>query len=87
MRVLNKASIEGTIKYMHSDPKKQDCICCPPGKGHIFARGIEFEPFDSALPEHFGHTEREFLYTIALAYNGYEGKRVRVTVEVIDDTP
>jgi len=84
-QLLKKASIEGRISYMHGAPDGERCKCCPPGTGHIFARGVEFEPFESAYPDHFGHGAEQFLGTVALEDNALEGKRVRLTVEVLDD--
>lgn len=82
--VLTKASIMGVIEYMRSKADDQVCVCCPPNTGHVFSRNVNFEKFNSVLPDHFGYGVREFLYTTALSKNAFEGKRVRVTVEVLE---
>lgn len=84
--VIRSGSAEGVIRFMRSEPKPNEphCACCPGQPGHIYSRGVKFGPFDDVYPEHFGHGVRELLGSIALTDNSLEGKRVRVTVEVLE---
>ncbi len=84
--VIRRGTAEGVIFFMVSEPIEGHprCSCCPEKEGHIYARGVEFGPFDDVYPEHFGHGVRELLGSVALCDNTYEGKRVRVTIEVME---
>lgn len=85
--MLRRESVIGVIRFMRSERRAGDqpCVCCPGEPGHIFNRRVEFGPFDDVYPKHFGHGVTEFLGSVALQVNAFEGKRVRVTVEVLDD--
>lgn len=85
--VIRQGSATGVIQFMRSERRdgEQPCKCCPGEPGHIFSRNVKFGPFEDIYPEHFGHGVREFLGSVALNDNSLEGKRVRVTVEVLED--
>jgi hypothetical protein len=85
--VLRKEVALGVIRFLRSERRHGEtpCICCPGEPGHIHGRGVEFGPFKDLYPEHFGHGVKEFLGSVALYENSFEDKRVRVTVEVLDD--
>jgi hypothetical protein len=85
--VLRKEVTFGVISFTRSERRdgEKPCICCPGEPGHIHSRGVKFGPFNDLYPEHFGHGVSEFLGSVALYENSYEGKRVRVTIEVLDD--
>lgn len=85
VRVLKSASIIGTVRYERGSPDKVRCACCPGEAAHIFSRYLELEAFASAYPKHFGHGLAEFVGTQVL-YGGFEGKRVRVTIEVLEES-
>jgi hypothetical protein len=82
-RVIKSASVIGVVKYRRSE-EPSTCICCPGETHHIFSRYVDFGKFDSVYPEHFGYGPREFIGTQVL-YDGFEGKRVRLTIEVLED--
>lgn len=84
MNDLVKTSVEGTITYARSDPPSR-CICCPDSPSHIFCRYIQFDPFESIYPEHFGQGADEFIGTAVLYNNSLEGRRVRLTIEIIPE--
>ncbi|HEY3599722.1 MAG TPA: hypothetical protein VGL08_19675 [Paraburkholderia sp.] len=75
--------IEGTVRFMRRFDGNQ-CACCPPGAGHIFGRRVEWDKYDTRRPEHFGSDARVFVNSRTTDLNENEGKRVRLTVEVID---
>jgi hypothetical protein len=79
--VIHSASVEGRVVFMRSDKESQACVCCPPGTGHIFSRHLELQPFVS---HYQGQEVQDFVRTEALN-KSFEGKRVRVTVEVLED--
>ena len=81
-RVLARASIEGRIRFMRSEPRDPTCGCCD--GPHIFCRTVDFDPWETNHPEHFGNDANILVYAVATDHNAYEGKRVRVTVEVLD---
>ncbi|MCA3000346.1 MAG: hypothetical protein ING75_17295 [Rhodocyclaceae bacterium] len=81
--VIQRGSAEGVIHFMRSDLPKI-CVCCPGQPTHVFSRYVKFGDFDDAYPETFGHGVQELLGSIALCDNRFEGKRVRVTVEVLE---
>ena len=83
-KVIQSRSVEGRVRYMRSSSDDRACACCPDGKGHVFSRSVDFDQFATGLPEHFGRGAEEFLYSVALR-GGYEGKRVRLTVEILED--
>ncbi len=81
-KILAKASTEGKVVFMRGDAtKKKECICCD-GPAHIFCRLVEFS-FDSDYPAHFRRDADLFVSQLATR-NQFEGKRVRITVEVIE---
>lgn len=82
--VLKRASVEGRVQFQRGSATDQVCICCPKGGGHIFARSVVFNAFETDLPEHFGRGANEFMHAVALQ-GDFEGKRVRLTVEVLAD--
>lgn len=85
--VIKKGSAIGIIHFKRSERREGQapCKCCPGEPGHIFSRGVEFGPFEDIYPEHFGHGVQELLGSVALNDNRFEGKRVRVTVEVLEN--
>lgn len=82
--VIISNSLAGRVRFSRSDATAQDCVCCPRGTGHIFSRRLEIEnPGDGPL-QNIG----DLIYTTALRDIAHEGKRVRITVEVLaDDGP
>jgi hypothetical protein len=82
--VLKSSSIIGVIEYDRSSPTEPKCVCCPGSSAHIYARGVKFPRFESEYPEHFGFGANEFIGTHVL-YGDFEGKRVLLTVEVLED--
>lgn len=85
--VLKTGSATGVIRFSRSERRdgEQPCQCCPGEPGHIFNRRVEFGQFEDVYPEHFGHGVTELLGSVALNDKTFEGKRVRVTVEVLVD--
>ncbi|MET3371975.1 hypothetical protein ABIC89_001016 [Variovorax boronicumulans] len=75
--------IEGVVKFMRSEPDGQQCTCCPEGGGHIFGRYIEWGAFDTRRPKHFGNDARVFVDSRITDFNDNEGRRVRLTVELL----
>lgn len=75
-----KGSIEGTVKFMRSDASKPKvCICCE--GPHIFCRYL-----DAPAPKNPAFTALDWLlYDTILQHNEHEGRRVRVTVELIEE--
>lgn len=86
-KVIRQGSAIGVIEFTRSERKagEPQCMCCPGETGHVFHRGVKFGPFHDVYPQHFGHGVRELLGSVALENNAFEGKRVRVTVEVLED--
>ncbi|VVE52119.1 hypothetical protein PMO31116_04727 [Pandoraea morbifera] len=78
-----RGSIEGTAFFMRSNPSEQVCVCCPPGGGHIFRRGVDWDEWDTNRPAHFGN-DANVLVSNVLDNPATERKRIRVTVEVLD---
>jgi hypothetical protein len=85
--VIKKEIALGVIKFRRSVRSNGEppCKCCPGEPGHIYARGVKFGWFKNLQPKHFGHGVEDFLASVVLHNNSFEGKRVRVTVEVLDD--
>ncbi|WP_258570033.1 DUF551 domain-containing protein [Burkholderia sp. MBR-1] len=78
-------SIEGTVRFMRSEEEKQVCVCCPPGGGHIFSRRVEWDDWETRHPAHFGNGPDVLINSKVTDGNRNEGKRVRLTVEVLDE--
>lgn len=77
--------IEGTVVYTRGPIEREKiCICCPGQPSHIFNRELVLDKFDSIYPEHFGFSVTEFVGTCVLHDNSLEGRRVRITVELLD---
>lgn len=83
--LLKQAEIGGTVRFLRSDKEGQVCVCCPTGTGHIFGRHIEWDSFDTCRPAHFGRTANVFVDSVVTDFNQFEGKRVRMTIEVLAD--
>lgn len=85
-RVLARGSIEGRIFFMRSEDKRaHGCICCD--GAHVFCRAVDWKPWETFRPEHLGNDAGVLVDVVATDHDEYEGKRVRVTVEVLDDEP
>ncbi|MFK4706052.1 hypothetical protein ABIC83_002891 [Roseateles asaccharophilus] len=81
---ISTMTLHGRVHFMRSEVDKQACVCCPAGGGHIFSRQLVIdEPAKKGSPKDVF----DLLYTAALRNNSHEGKRVRVTVEVLDEVP
>jgi hypothetical protein len=82
----SRHSIEGVVKFKrHSDHKNNnnsDCICCPDGD-HIFSRSVQWDAYQTNRPEHFGNGPEVFVSSCVTDHNLNEGRRVRLTVEVL----
>ncbi|KWZ53340.1 hypothetical protein WK57_30595 [Burkholderia ubonensis] len=78
-------SIEGIVRFMRSEAEKQVCVCCPPGGGHIFSRRVEWDEWKTNRAAHFGNGPDVLISSKVLDLNQNEGKRVRVTVEALDE--
>lgn len=74
------ASLIGRIRFSRSAGADQVCVCCPKGQGHIFSRRLEYESAGQGPRD-----IQDFIYTTALRDTSHEGKRVRITVEVLAD--
>lgn len=78
-------SIEGTVRFKRSEADKQVCVCCPPGGGHVFSRRIEWDEWETGQPSHFGNGPDVLIGSKVTYRNRNEGRRVRVTVEVLGE--
>lgn len=80
-------TIEGVVTLQRSSslrpvPASQRCRCCP-GGDHIFSRHVKWDAYDTERPAHFGNSANVFVDSKVTDYNANEGKRVRLTVEVL----
>lgn len=87
-KILASTSAEGTMIFMrHDDDKPKECVCC--GGQHIFSRSVQL----ADLVDYWGRPvtrPNEFVDDFACQKGPdkepiYEGKRVRITVEILDD--
>jgi hypothetical protein len=78
----NKKSIEGFVKLSFNNEGDSKCACCPEGK-HIYSGHVKWE-------NHFDHINQQgdaedlvqqFIFQNKPSLNG---KRVKLTIEVID---
>lgn len=77
-----KISIEGVIVLSRIDDES-DCICC---KGrHIFWKGIVLDEFESDFPDHFPVNVDQWLRA-NFDYDSLEGKKIKITAEIIEET-
>lgn len=83
---IESYSIDGTVRFMRSEAGNQVCVCCPPGGGHIFSRYVEWDEWQTRRAAHFGNGPDVFVGSKVTDFNHNEGKRVRLTVEVLDET-
>ena len=83
--VLAKADIEGLVEFLYSEESnpRYKCTCCPEGR-HAFCRYVKFPTMQSSYPKHFARDANMFVHGVACLHK-YVGKRVRVTVEVLED--
>lgn len=87
----SRHSVEGVVKFKrHGDYEKpsgssSNCICCP-GGDHIFTRSVQWDAYPTNRPEHFGNGPEVFVSSHVTDFNVNEGRRVRLTVEVLDAT-
>jgi hypothetical protein len=81
-----KDSVEGVVYCMRSEPKDPPCGCCG-GMPHFYGVGVKIEPQKSNYYTAFTNKSIEdFLHEfVAIRKNEIEGKRVRVTIEVLED--
>jgi hypothetical protein len=78
--------VEGTVVYMRSEREgREPCICCPDGV-HVFSQGIALDEYEDRWPydrdEPSPH--RWINDMIRVGFPEIEGKRVRLTMEVLD---
>lgn len=77
-------AVEGVVQFSRSDDAtSQACSCCPAGTGHVFARGVRWDQYVTNHPEHFGNGPEIFIARHVTNKNRNEGRRVRLTVEVL----
>lgn len=80
----SRKSIEGEVVFMRSKdrPGEKPCMCCGGGP-HIFGRYVKIEPqpsiYKGLMMDSVGGFLDEALHTIP----GIEGRRVRITIEVL----
>jgi hypothetical protein len=78
--------ITGTIElsYDRSGAKPNVCICCPDFPAHVFAVGLQLDPYPNSWPEHF-HAGRDLNLWVKsmVGMKHLEGRRLRVTVQVV----
>jgi hypothetical protein len=83
---LASHSVEGVVRFSRAAPGLEPlhCKCCDE-RGHVYARSLDLYPWYTTLPLHFGRGVDQFVYSnVLMRPNDYEGKRVRITVEVFD---
>ncbi|MBP5947967.1 hypothetical protein [Pseudomonas sp. P9(2020)] len=79
-------TVEGVVRFSRSDDvASQACSCCPAGTGHVFARGVLWDQYETNHPEHFGNGPEVFIARHITNKNRNEGRRVRLTVEILPD--
>lgn len=86
---VDKAVIEGTVYFLRSKRDAEGetkCACCPDGH-HIFGRAVKWDVWATNRPEHFGNGPDVLVGSAVTDKNKNEGKRVRVTVEVLQSQP
>jgi hypothetical protein len=67
---------DGVVEILFSDNMgHRKCVCCPNGR-HAFSRGVAYTGVDDTL---------DHAIDALVATNENNGKRVRVTVELLDD--
>jgi len=80
---LEKAEIEGFVEFLYSNKyPEHKCKCCPEGR-HAHHRYVKFPTIQSDYPKHFARDANMFVHSTACQHK-YVGKRVRVTVEVLE---
>lgn len=80
--VINSMTLHGRVNFKRGEVSSQACVCCPAGGGHIFSRELVVdEPAAKGSPKDVF----DLLYAAAFRNNTHEGKRVRITVEVLDE--
>jgi len=83
-----RASVEGTVRYLRSEPRPAGdaCKCCGAG-GHIFGARLEVDPGTPGL--YRGETVEQvsrWLDSVLWGFRALEGRRVRLTIEAIEET-
>ena len=66
------ASMDGTVVFMRTDEDSL-CVCCPCDRKHIYCRYVECDG---------GQRLMDFVEKVCTPFTN-EGKRVRLTVEVL----
>lgn len=79
----NVVVVYGTVAFYYDDEGGTKCLCCPNGK-HAHSQTVELDDWGSDAPEHFHRNAQLFLTDFA-AKHEHVGKRVRITVEIIDN--
>jgi hypothetical protein len=75
-----KTSIDGVVVFHRSE--SSDCICCE--GNHIYGREIKIEPYPSIFQGLNVENVRDFISESLCTMEGIEGKKVRVTIEVVE---
>jgi hypothetical protein len=82
-KITDPLVIEGTVSISWGGRKDNACTCCKGGR-HAFGLGVKLpSPADDRSPRRNGYDDHihDFLYD--LRDKGIDGRRVRITVEVL----
>lgn len=82
--VPSGVSIEGTVRWYRWALDSTKCTCCTNGQ-HVVARNIEITEYPSIFDGIRVTNVPTFVMDELVRHPEWEGKRVRVTIEVVDD--
>jgi hypothetical protein len=77
-------SVEGLVILGRSDPESEKCLCCS-GEPHIYMVLVDISPWQSVYGSHRKQLQDWISDFLSARKLELEGKRVRVTIEVLED--
>jgi len=80
-------SIEGEVIFQRSDePGASNCVCCPPGQNHVFSRYVRWDTRSQGLDFHYSKSADDLVRKLTGKFTN-EGRRIKLTAELVDETP
>lgn len=78
-------SIEGVVFFLRSEGEgRANCVCCPEGQAHVFSHQVRWDTRSDGLESHFSKSPDDLVSKMTRQFAN-EGRRIRLTVELIDE--
>lgn len=74
--------IEGQVVFKRSE--ESNCVCCPEGQKHVFNHSVKWDSASRGLGFHYSKSADDLVSRLSYQFAN-EGRRIRLTAELVDD--